>query len=152
MFRNHSGSQSHKVNPKLSTRLKEKHERIKQALVELAEDSAKKILIVVEGRKDVIALRSFGIEGPILAVKTGGKSYAQALQEIEETGATEIILLLDFDRRGKQGMAHLKGELERKKVKVNLTFWRAISALAGREIQCIESIPSYMETMERKTT
>ena len=134
----------------MSTRLKEKIERIQQILKELVEDSAKQIPIVVEGRKDVNALRYLGVEGPVLTVKTGGKSFARALQEIEEIGATEIILLLDFDRRGKQGIAYLKEELERKKIRVNLNFWRIFSALTRREIQCIESLTSYLETLEQK--
>ena len=135
----------------MSTRLKEKLDRIQQIIVELAEDSVVGIPIVVEGKKDVDALCSLGVTGLFLKAKAGGKSFAQVLQEIEETGATEVILLLDLDRRGKQGTKHLKDELERKKIKVNLRFWHAISALAGREIHCIESLTSYLDTLQQKT-
>ena len=100
----------------MSTRLREKNQKIGQILVELAEESARKIPIVVEGRKDVDALCSLGVYGPVLTVKTGGKSFAEALQEIEETDAAEVILLLDFDRRGKQDTEHFRQELERAKI------------------------------------
>jgi 5S rRNA maturation endonuclease (ribonuclease M5) len=150
MFRNHPESQSYKVNRQLSTRLKEKLEKIQQLIVELAEESDRGIPIVVEGKKDVEALRGIGVCGPVLTVKTGGKSFTTALAEIEETGAAEVILLLDFDRRGRQGTAHLKLELERAQIKVNLGFWRALSALAGREIKCVESLTSYLQTLRQK--
>ena len=134
----------------MSTRLREKNQKIGQILVELAEESARKIPIVVEGRKDVDALCSLGVYGPVLTVKTGGKSFAEALQEIEETDAAEVILLLDFDRRGKQDTEHFRQELERAKIKVNIRFWRGLSGLLGREIQCIESLTSYLDTLQRK--
>jgi 2,5-diamino-6-(ribosylamino)-4(3H)-pyrimidinone 5'-phosphate reductase len=135
----------------LSTRLKEKQEKIQRVITDLAEESAKGVPVVVEGKKDVDALRSLGLIGPVFTVKTGGKTFAEALLEIEASGAAEVILLLDFDRRGRQGTAHLNSDLERAKVKVNLGFWRALSALAGREIQCIEGLSSYVETLLRKT-
>jgi len=135
----------------LSTRLKEKLEKIQHLIVELAEESAKGIPIVVEGKKDVETLRGLGVLGAVLTVKTGGKSFTTALAEIEATGAVEVVLLLDFDRRGRQGTAHLKVELERAQIKVNLGFWRGLSALAGREIRCVESLSSYLKTLEHKT-
>lgn len=137
----------------MSTRLREKIEKIELKIAELADysaDSTGDILIVVEGKKDILALRNFGLTCPILGVKTGGKSFAQALQEVEKTGAARVILLLDFDRRGKQGTKRLKDELEREKIKVDLDFWHDFFAVAGREIQCIESLPSYLENLREK--
>ncbi len=134
----------------MSTRLREKNEKIDQIIAELTEESARKIPIVVEGKKDVDALCSLGVGGLVLTVKTGGKSFAEALHEIEETNAAEVILLLDFDRRGKQDTAHFRQELERARIKVNIGFWRGLSALVGREIQCIESLTSYLDTLQRR--
>jgi 5S rRNA maturation endonuclease (ribonuclease M5) len=135
----------------LSTHLKEKQEKILQVLTELAEESAKGVPIIVEGKKDVEALRDFGVTGLVFTVKTGGKSYVQAMHEIEQTGASEVVLLLDFDRRGRQGTSRLKESLERARIKPNLGFWVSLSALVGREIQCIEGLVSYMRTLEEKT-
>ncbi len=135
----------------MSARLKEKQEKLQQLLTKLTEESAKGTPIVVEGKKDLEALRSLGAAGLILTFKTGGKSFTQALQEIEQTGALEVILLLDFDRRGKLGTSRLKESLEHARIKPNLRFWRGLSALAGHEIQCIESLTSYMQTLEEKT-
>ena len=134
----------------MSTRLKEKEEKILQVLEALAEESAKGKPIVVEGKKDVDALRALGAASTVITVKTGGKSFLDAVSEIEKTGASEVILFLDFDRRGKEGTKRLKQSLERAKVKPNTKFWRELSALVGKEIQCIESLIAYLRTLHTK--
>jgi 5S rRNA maturation endonuclease (ribonuclease M5) len=134
----------------LSTRLKEKEEKILQVLEALAEESAKGTPIVVEGKKDVDTLRALGIAGTVLTVKTGGKSFLDAVCEIEKLGEPEVILFLDFDRRGKEGTKQLKKSLERAKIKPNIKFWRDLSALVRKEIQCIESLTAYLTTLRLK--
>jgi 5S rRNA maturation endonuclease (ribonuclease M5) len=134
----------------LLTRLKEKEEKILQILSALVEESAKGTSIVVEGKKDVEALRAFGVEGTIVTAKTGGKSFLDVVSEIEQTGAAEVVLFLDFDRRGKEGTERLKQSLERAKIKPNVKFWRELSALVGKEIQCVESLTAYLRTLHTK--
>jgi len=136
----------------LSTRLKEKEEKILQILEALAEASAKGTLIVVEGKKDVEALRALGVAGTVLTVKTGGKSFLDAVSEIEKLRVHEVILFLDFDRRGKEGTKRLKQSLERAKIKPNTKLWRKLSALVGKEIQCIESLTAYLNTLRAKVS
>jgi 5S rRNA maturation endonuclease (ribonuclease M5) len=134
----------------LSTRLKEKEEKILKVFEALAEKSEKGTPIVVEGKKDVAALRALGVAGTVLTVKTGGKSFLEFVSEIEKMGVPEVILFLDFDRRGKEGTKHLKQNLERIKIKPNVKLWRALSALVGKEIQCIESLTAYLHTLHKK--
>ena len=134
----------------MSTHLKEKEEKIQHVITKLTEESAKEKPIVVEGKKDAQALRMLGINGTILTVKTGGKSYLEATAEIEKLGAREVILLLDFDRRGREGTKCVRETLERAKIKVNIKFWHELQALVGREIQCIESLTSYLNTLQEK--
>jgi len=135
----------------LSTSLKEKEEKIKQLIVRLAEESAKGTPIVVEGKKDARALRELGVNGTIVTIKTGGKSFLEATEEIEALGAHEVTLLLDFDRRGIEGTMRLQSNFERLKIKVNMKFWLELRAFVGREIQCIESLTSYLNTLREKT-
>lgn len=134
----------------MSTRLKEKEEKVLQILDALVEESAKGTPIVVEGKKDVETLRAFGVEGTVISVKTGGKSFLDVISEIEQTGAVEVVLFLDFDRRGKEGTKLLKQNLERAKIKPNVKFWHKLSALLGKEIQCVESLTAYMETLKSR--
>jgi 5S rRNA maturation endonuclease (ribonuclease M5) len=134
----------------LSTRLKEKEDKILKILETLREDSSSGKPIVVEGIKDVEALRELEVRGIVLTVKTGGKSFLEVVSEIERKGATEVILLLDFDRRGIEGTRLLKQLLERARIKSNTKFWRKFSGLAGRDIQCIEGLTGYMRTLHAK--
>ena len=135
----------------MSTRLKEKQEKLERLITELAEEAAKGNPIVVEGKKDAQALRELGVNGAIVTVKTGGKSFLEATIEIERLRVDMVVLLLDFDRRGKEGTLRLKLDLERAGLKVNTRFWWESQALVGREIQCIESLPSYLSTLQQKT-
>ena len=134
----------------MSTKLKEKEEKIQRVIAALTEESAKGKPIIVEGKKDAQALRELGVNGKILTAKTGGKSFLEATAEIEKLGAHEVILLLDFDRRGKEGTKRLRESLERAKIKANIKFWRELQALVGREIQCIESLTTYLNTLQEK--
>ncbi|MCW4045300.1 MAG: toprim domain-containing protein [Candidatus Bathyarchaeota archaeon] len=134
----------------MSTHLEEKRERILEIINALAEESAKGTPIVVEGRKDAETLRKLGVAGTVITAKTGGKTFLDTVSEIEQTEAAEVILLLDFDRRGKQGTKLLKQHLEHAKIKPNTTFWRSLSAWLGKEIQCIEDITTYMVTLQDK--
>jgi 5S rRNA maturation endonuclease (ribonuclease M5) len=135
----------------LSTHQKDRLEKIEQIIAKLVETAAKGKPIVVEGRKDAEALEQLGIKGTVFSVKTAGKSFLEATAEIEASGADEVILLLDFDRRGKEGMKRLQQDLERGKIKVNVRFWLELKGLVGHEVQCIESLPSYLATAQQKT-
>ena len=50
----------------------------------------------------------------------------------------------------REGTKRIKESLERGKIKVNMKFWRELSGLVGREIQCIESLTSYLRTLQEK--
>jgi 5S rRNA maturation endonuclease (ribonuclease M5) len=134
----------------LLRRLTEKKEKILQILNALAEESAKGTLILVEGKKDVEALRAFGVEGRVMTVKTGGKSFLDVVSELETAEVAEVLLLLDFDRRGKEGTARLRRSLECAGIKSNVEYWRGLSFLLGNEVQCVEGLPAYMETLRSK--
>jgi 5S rRNA maturation endonuclease (ribonuclease M5) len=134
----------------LSDRKKDRYEKIQQVITKLTEASSKGKPIVVEGKKDEAALRTLGVGGAVLTVKTGGKSFLEAAAEIEALGVREAVLLLDFDRRGKEGTRRLQQNLERVKIKVNIRFWIELEALVGREVQCIESLPSYLDNVAQK--
>ena len=131
-------------------RLKEKEEKIFRVLSELAEESGKGTPILVEGKKDVEALHTLGIEGPVISVKTGGKSFLDVVSELEKSKTSRVILFLDFDRRGKEGTRRLKQNLEMAKIKTDIEFWRALSRLTGRDVQCVEGLTAYLEKLRMK--
>lgn len=134
----------------MSTRLKEKEEKLSQILQCLAEEATKGTPIIVEGKKDIQALKALGVEGLIISAKTGGRSFLDVISEIEESGAQEIILLLDFDRRGKELTKNLKQHLEKTKMRLNVAFWRELFSLVGTEVKDVEGLASYIETLKSK--
>lgn len=134
----------------MSTRLKEREEKIQHVLEWLIEESSKGTPIIVEGKKDVETLRQLGVRGEIITAKTGGKSQLDVISEVEEFGVKEVIMLLDFDRRGREWTEMLRQRLERAKTKPNLTFWNELLKLAGKEVKDVESLAAYMQTLKRK--
>jgi 5S rRNA maturation endonuclease (ribonuclease M5) len=134
----------------LLNRLKEKEEKISQIINALAEESTGGTPIVVEGKNDVEVLRELGINGELICAKTGGKSLLDVISEIEKTRTSEVILLLDFDRRGKQITNRIRHNLERGRKKVRLDFWLAFLALAGKDVQCVEGLKAYLENLRNK--
>lgn len=134
----------------MSTRLRDKEEKLLEILTRLAEESANGTPIVVEGKKDTETLRTLGIQGQIIMAKTGGKNLLILVADIESLGKKEVILLLDFDRRGIQTTMHLKQDLEKAKIKPDTTYWRALSALLSKEVKDVEGLATFMETLKSK--
>jgi 2,5-diamino-6-(ribosylamino)-4(3H)-pyrimidinone 5'-phosphate reductase len=134
----------------LLNRLKEKEEQIQQVLEELRREASRGTPVVVEGKNDVETLHALGVEGNIVTVKTGGKSFLDIVTELEQSKVSEVILLMDFDRRGKQGTNRLRHNLEHGGVRVNLEFWRALMHLVSREVQCVEGVAAYLENLQAK--
>ena len=134
----------------LSTKTEKRLEQINKLLERLEQQSAKGTPIVVEGRNDVYALQRLGINGEMILAKTSGKSFLDVLGEIEKTGKHEIILLFDFDRRGKEWTSRMARCLEELKITPNLVFWRILLGLVGRDVKDIEGLAGYLENLRNK--
>jgi len=134
----------------LSTKLEKKTEKILQLLERLTEESAKGIPIIVEGKNDINALQRLNVKGDIISAKASGKSLLDVVSEVEGTGKREVILLLDFDRRGREWTKRLTQHFEKMRIKSNLLFWRKLLGLVGRDVKDIEGLATYMETLRKK--
>jgi 5S rRNA maturation endonuclease (ribonuclease M5) len=135
----------------LSTHLRAKLEKIEQILECLIQESARGVPIVVEGDNDFQTLRHLGIQGRMVCAKTGGKCRLDLLSQIEDSGVKEVILLFDFDRRGKEWTETVRESLERAQLKPDLTFWNQLLGLASREVRDIEGLDAYLDTLRKKT-
>ena len=135
----------------MSTKTEKRLEKINKLVDRLETRSAKGVPIVVEGRNDVHALHVLGITGTIILAKTSGKSFLDVLSEIEKTGKREVILLFDFDRRGREWTNRMTRCLEEMQIIPNLVFWKMFLCLVGRDIKDIEGLASYLETLRNKT-
>jgi 2,5-diamino-6-(ribosylamino)-4(3H)-pyrimidinone 5'-phosphate reductase len=134
----------------MSTSLQRKHEKLTQLLERLATEATKGALIVVEGKNDVEALKKLAIKGNIISVKTAGKSFVDVLAQIEEENIKEAILLLDFDRRGREWTKRLRQRLEEQRIKVNVNLWNKLRGLLGRDVKDVEGLPTYIETLKKR--
>ncbi len=86
-------------------RLEERFARGIRLLLELSKEG---VPIVVEGIKDITALRGLGLMGPIHALT--GHNIVSLADEL--AGAQRLLILFDFDRRGGQLTRHLSNQLE----------------------------------------
>ncbi len=68
--------------------------------------------IIVEGKKDKWALEEIGFTNIILLDKP-------LYQVVESVNSKEVIILTDFDKKGKERYTTLKQEFSRRGVKVN---------------------------------
>ncbi len=134
----------------MSAGLQRKTERLTKLLEKLAAEAAKGTPIIVEGQKDITALRQLNVECKIVSSKTSGKSFLDILTEIENLKVREVILLLDFDRRGAEWTHRLKQHLEKTQIKPNLDFWNQLYGLVGRDLKDIEGLPAYIETLKKR--
>ena len=126
-------------------------EKIEQILECLVHESSSGVPIIVEGDNDFQTLRHLGVQGKIMCAKTGGKSRLDLLSQIEDSGVKEVILLFDFDRRGKEWTETVRESLEKAQLKPDLTFWNQLLGLISREVKDIEGLDAYVETLRKKT-
>ncbi len=133
----------------MSTHIKEKIEKVEELLERLAIQSAKGIPVIVEGQNDVNTLRKLAISGDIIAAKTR-KSFLALAAEIEKLDSDEVILLLDFDRRGKEWTKRLTQYLEQSRVKPNTFYWETLRNLVSHDAKDIEGMLPYLQTLKRK--
>ncbi len=134
----------------MSEHLRQKKERLEELLSWLGQEAADGTPIVVEGKKDVEALRELGIRGKMLTAKGRQKSLLDLVSEIEEHQPREVILLLDFDRGGKGIAKRVRQMLEKEGATPNTAFWSELLSLVGRDIKDIEGLPAYLKTLKRK--
>lgn len=134
----------------MSTGLERKLEKIQRLLNNLAVEMSRGTPVIVEGEKDMKTLRKMELDGDVISAKTSGKGFLDVLREVEKRGKNEVILLMDFDKRGREWTRRLKRNLERMKIRPNLVFWRELSGLVGRKVKDIEGLSTYVQTLERR--
>lgn len=102
-------------------------------------NSMKQSVVIVEGKRDVAALRKIGFSGKVLEFhKFGGMiNFADSV-----AGYENIIMLFDGDRKGK----YLTGktiQLLQRRTNVDLTFKRKLTSITKGKIRFIEQLVCY---------
>jgi len=120
------------------------YEALKKALVELSEEN-KNTPVIVEGEKDIEALRKLDLTGVIISLNVG-MSLTDFCDHIAEK-YKEIIILTDWDRRGGYLCHTIKKNLQGR-VKCNTNYRKIIAKNAM--IRTVEGLPSWILTIEDK--
>jgi len=119
-------------------------EDLEEALFELREEN-KTVPIIVEGDKDIEALRKLNITGEIIRFNVG-LSIPDFCDMISQK-YKNIILLTDWDKKGGYLCSTIKKNLE-SRVGCN-TRYREIFAKRSM-IRTLERLPTWIETLRKK--
>ena len=119
-------------------------EDLEKIIDELGEEN-RSIPIIVEGKKDIEALRKLDISGSIISVNAGVPLIDFCDKIAQEH--TDIIILTDWDRKGGYLCRTIKRNLEGR-VNCN-TKYRELFA-KNAMIRTLEGLPSWLETMRTK--
>lgn len=125
----------------------ERLEQLEKVFDEL-EEASKTVPVIVEGMRDVQALKRLGVERNVVTLHTGSSVFS--LCEDIARHHRQAIVLTDWDRKGGQLARMLKEGLHANGVHVNDYFRTLIVILSKKEIKDIESMPGFIERLRNK--
>jgi len=120
-----------------------------RGIFETLDERNKDVPVIVEGKRDALALRELGLQGEILTLHSGRSIYDFC--EMVSEKFQSVIILLDWDEKGeslnKALCRRLNGQWE------EFSAFRAlIKILCQKEIQDIEGIPKLIRRLEANET
>ena len=121
---------------------------VKELMKKIPQDA----VLLVEGKSDVEALRSIGVNCEILAMNSRKGTFTDLIDRIKRYYGREVIILMEFDKHGRKVTKHLVQSLEGKGVKINLYVWRRLSDLVGGEVKEVENLTRLVEIWENEST
>jgi 5S rRNA maturation endonuclease (ribonuclease M5) len=98
--------------------------------------------VLVEGKRDVAALRILGLEGEILVLNRG-KSIVERCEGIARMH-DHVILLTDWDWKGEELHEKIKRGLQSTGVKADDSFWQALKRFCGGGTRTVEDLPGFI--------
>ena len=120
----------------------ERFESLLLVLGELAEANLT-TPIVVEGPRDVAALRRLALRGEVVPLNQGSPLFAFC--EVLAQTTASVILLTDWDRKGGQLYATLQAGLEACGVRVDGTYRDKIQFWMRPPVRAVEDLAGYVD-------
>jgi 5S rRNA maturation endonuclease (ribonuclease M5) len=118
-------------------------EEVRGTLQELAQLASDGAMLVVEGKRDVESLERLGIAGRFFTLLNGNR----LIENIEVLARErEVVMLVDFDRRGRELLTFCRRHLGARGVRLNVEIWERLRALAGRQVKDIEGLATYLDS------
>ena len=111
-------------------------------LLDQIEDVSAKAPIVVEGIRDVEALKRMGITKNVVSIGKGLSIFAFC--EGISRKHKQVVVMTDWDRKGGRLARSLKEAFEANGVKVNDRLRAQLVVLSKKEVKDIESMPTFI--------
>lgn len=106
------------------------------------EENANGKVILVEGQRDEVALRSLGFTGPIEKLNRGWTVDRVVVYIAEKYG--NCIVLMDWDRTGGRLQRRLMDSMISLDIKPSDELRRALSKAMKPDTMCVESLTSFL--------
>lgn len=103
--------------------------------------------ILVEGRRDIVALNRLGIQGEIMPVCGSGKRLIEIVDQLR--GFPQVIILCDLDKEGSKLTRWLKRNLEESGVVPNLWYRNELRKLTKNRVKTIQELYNYIMKAEK---
>lgn len=123
---------------------KERLEMLEEIVEELDQRSASEP-IIVEGPRDVKAMRMLGITGIVRSINIGNSliNFCASLASEHD----RFIILTDWDRKGGHIAQLLRKGFEAADAKYDENLRRKIASLTKKDLKDIEGLPAYIERL-----
>ncbi len=127
-------------------RLKEELEGIIDILDKIKKED-ETIPVIVEGRKDMKALRDLGIERQIIRIKKG-ETIFRIVEKLRENH-DKVIILTDWDSSGAKLCYKIKKACESNDIEYDVEYRKQMIKFLKKEIKDVESIPTFIKRAKR---
>lgn len=121
----------------------EEYEELLEIIKRIIKESEEGSPIIVEGERDLKALRAIGVRGPIIIYR----SREDLVEKISMLKPAHVILLLDMDYEGEEETMYLKKFLEGFVGNIDLKYWNMLRKFRVFGLTTIESIPKILDKM-----
>jgi dTMP kinase len=122
----------------------ERLEQIEKVLSQL-QDLSETTPIIVEGLRDIAALKRMGITRNVISLGKGDSVFNFS-EDLSRT-TRRAIILTDWDRKGGQLARMLKEALMANGVTTNDNIRAKLGILSKKEVKDIESMPAFVERL-----
>lgn len=119
-------------------------EALEELIASLLEASCQGAAVIVEGRRDLLALRSLGLSGPVIMAS---RRSALDLAEDAARNYSQVILLTDWDDKGDEMCQTIGRHLRSVGIRPDGLIRSRLKSLVKKEIKDVESLGRYMERM-----
>jgi 5S rRNA maturation endonuclease (ribonuclease M5) len=135
--------EEHEVRPKRTYDL----EALEELIASLLDASCQGAAVIVEGRRDLQALRALGLTGPVIMAS---RCPALDLAEDAARSYSQIILLTDWDDKGDEMCRTIERHLRSAGSRPDSEIRSRLKKLVKKEIKDVESLNRYAERMREQ--